>query len=264
MSALRAGSIGAALLLWLACAGTRSTPPAAARAFDFERDTFAFVNEVYWIHDLLEDGRPASRRRAADVETGQRCVAMARIARQFFRSARFAPERPKLSEVEYRDRVRQVIDGDPRDEAAPGPAVVIPGYAGLRDFSAAEEALLKQQLGGRWRSYVQRGNWRMVFPFAPRQQRATANELAADVARGHPPIVRLVTFPHITVNHTVLVYEAESTPTQIRFTTYDPNDKDAPALLVFDRATATFRLEGTEYAPSRVVDAYEIYDGFFF
>lgn len=259
MSALRAGSIGAALLVALACAGTRSAPPVAARAFDFERDTFAFVNEVYWVHDV-----PEGRRRAADVENGQRCVAMARIARQFFRSARFAPEQPKLGGAAYRDLVRQVADGDPREEASPGPAVVIPGYAGLRDFSEAEEALLKQQLGGRWRSYVQRGNWRMVFPFALRQQRATANELAADVARGHPPIVRLVTFPRITVNHTVLVYEAESSPTQIRFRAYDPNDTDAPALLVFDRATATFRFGGTEYAPSRVVDAYEIYDGFFF
>ena len=104
----------------------------------------------------------------------------------------------------------------------------------------------------------------MIFPFAARQQHGTARELLAEITRGHPPIVHLVNFPHITINHTVLIFHGEDTPTEIRFLAYDPNDNEKPVPLVFERASATFRFPRTDYFAGGPVKAYEIYDGLFF
>jgi hypothetical protein len=81
---------------------------------------------------------------------------------------------------------------------------------------------------------------------------------------GHPPIVHIVNFPRITINHSVVIFDVESGPTEIRFDAYDPNDNEQPGLLVFDRATATFRFSSTDYFAGGTVKAYEIYDGLFF
>jgi hypothetical protein len=104
----------------------------------------------------------------------------------------------------------------------------------------------------------------MVFPFAPRQQRSTAADMVSDLEQGKLPIIRLVTFPRVKVNHTVLVYAARSTPTEIHFSTYDPNDNKKPAELVFERASATFTYEARDYFGGGAVKAYEIYDGFLY
>ena len=189
---------------------------------------------------------------------------MTRATRQFLYAARFAPDAPPVSEAEYRARVRTVLESDPRREGPSAPPVTIPGYSDLRSFSRAFEGILKHETAGVAAAYLQRGNWRMIFPFAPRQQRATARELVDDLARGHPPIVHLVNFPSIDINHSLLVFEAEETPLEIRFLAYDPNDASQPVQLVFDRATATFQLGRTEYFAGGPVKVYEIYDGFFF
>jgi hypothetical protein len=104
----------------------------------------------------------------------------------------------------------------------------------------------------------------MVFPFSPRQQRSTADEIVVELERGELPIVHLVTFPKVELNHTVLVYGARASATEKRFSVYDPNDSENPTELVFERAGATFSLAPREYFKGGVVHAYEIYDGFFF
>src|SRR3990172_1202977 len=133
----------------------------------------------------------------------------ARAARQFFYSARFAPDVPAVSDVEYRALIRAVLQSNPRSKAPSAHPVVIPGYPDLRSFSRDQERALKQELGGRLAAYVQRGNWRIVYPFAPRQQRATARDLIQDLRRGHPPIVHLVNFPKIDINHALMVFGFE-------------------------------------------------------
>ena len=138
---------------------------------------------------------------------------------------------------------------------------MIPGYPDLQSFSAAHEALLKAALAGPWQSYLQRGNWRMIFPFTARHQRRLARRLLASLARGWPPIVHVLRYPELTINHLVLVFDAEETPAEIRFLTYDPNDAAHPVVLTFDRVADTFFYAPTPYFPGGPVKAYEVYDG---
>lgn len=232
------------------------------RRFDFSRDTFAYANELYWSYEFgAEPGATRFRGREEPVEYGQRCIAIARAARQFFRAARFEPGAPPLGEAGYRERIRKVLETDPRAERPVEAPIAIPGFADLRGFSRAHETLLKELIGGLLTTYLQRGNWRLIFPFPPSSQRATARELREGVARGDPPIVHVANFPRIDVNHALLVFEAEETPLAVRFSAYDPNDVEHPVSLVFERATATFHLERTPYFSGGPVKVYEIYRG---
>jgi hypothetical protein len=189
---------------------------------------------------------------------------MSRTARQFFYDARFDPDLPPIEVSELRERVRDVLARNSRAERANSEPVSIPGFRDLRTLSFEHEQLLKQELSGRWLGYFQRGNWRMIFPFSPRSQRETAGELVADLVRGHLPIVHIVNFPRIDINHTVLVIGFEETPLRIRFSVYDPNYSDRPLSLAFARASATFSYNRTDYFPGGAAKVYEVYDGFFF
>jgi hypothetical protein len=253
-----------ACLVSIGCA----TPPGQvtpARAFDFERDTFAYTNNNYWVYDLDSDpSGTVVTERLEDVDHGQRCTVMSRTSRQFFYGARFEKKAPKLAVDDYRHLIRSVLSMSPRlDEPTESP-VIIPGYADLRSLSVELEAILKEELRGRWTGYLQRGNWRMIFAFSPSQNRATARELVEDARRGHLPLVHVVNYPAIDINHTVLIFDYEESPLQIRFELYDPNNADNSGYLVFDRASATFSYNRTDYFAGGSVQVYEIYDGILF
>ena len=251
----------AAALLAVARAGAE---PAALlpRRFDFERDTFAFTNELYWSYGSAPGGASAPPH-AGPIEFGQRCVNVVRSARQFFDAAHFSPGAP-LTEEEYRERVRAVLASDPRADVPAADPVDIPGFADLRSFSLAHERLLKEELGGTAASYLQRGNWRMILPFLRREQRATAEALLERLGRGGLPVVRAVNFPVIDINHAVLVFDAEIGEGEIRFRAYDPNDAERPVTLAFDRVSARFHFPRTRYFAGGVVNVYEIFTGPFF
>ena len=142
--------------------------------------------------------------------------------------------------------------------------MTIPGYPDLRSFSLEHDDLLKDELAGGWTGFRQRGNWRMIFAFSPNQQRATARELVADLRRGHLPIVHIVNYPIIDINHTALLFAFEETPLELRYHVYDPNNSDAPVSLVFERATATFHYARTDYFPGGPAKVYEVYHGLLF
>jgi hypothetical protein len=183
---------------------------------------------------------------------------MARAARQFYAAAEFEPAAPAVDTHDYTARVQQVLATDPR--RPPEARVVIPGFADLRSFSAAHESLVQSVLPGPLPSYLQRGNWRMIFPFTARHQRAIARALTASLAREWPPIVHVLRYPKLTINHMMLVFDAEETPAEIRFHAYDPNDAATPVLLTYERATHVFSLSATRYFPGGPVKAYEVYD----
>jgi hypothetical protein len=247
----------------LAAARAVAEPAARAlRRFDFARDTFAYANDLYWSYEPQPDG-VAARPRSGPVEFGQRCVGLVRSARQFFHAARFSAGRP-LSEAEYRERVRAVLASDPRSDAPAAAPIVIPGFADLRGFSRAHERLLKEELGGPAASYLQRGNWRMILPFSRSGQRSTVEALQGRLAGGGLPVVRVVNFPVIDINHALLVFDADSRGGEIRFRAYDPNDVERPVVLVFDRASARFRFPRTPYFAGGPVNLYEIFTGAFF
>ena len=234
----------------------------APRRFEFSRDTLAFANELYWQYDFAADsGTTRVHARPEPVEYGQRCISMVMAVRQFLLAARFEPASPRLSDAEYRARVRQVLATDPRAEGPSATPIPIPGFADLRSFSREHDALLKELAGGFLATYLQRGNWRLILPFLPSQQRATARELREQLEREQLPIVHVVNFPNIDINHALLLFEAEEVPSGVRFTAYDPNQPEHPVSLDFDRTESAFVFPRTPYFAGGRVKVYEIFRG---
>ncbi len=235
------------------------------RRFRFERDTLAFANELVCEYRFdTPDGRPKMTAREPRPDYALRCFVLARAARQFLFHAEFQPGLPAAPEGEIRARIRQVISRNPRRPCAPEERVQFPGSTGLRAFSQAWEAALKDACGGAWRSYVLRSHWRMVLPLLRRHQARTAARLQTRLAAGVPPIVHLVRFPQLTINHGMLVFEVEQTGPQTTFLAYDPNDPERPARLAYDPAARTFSLPANRYWAGGVLDVIEIYRNWWF
>jgi hypothetical protein len=240
--------------------------------FDPARDVFSYANELIWDYGGDDRGAPPEdRRRAGPREEhrngpvfGQRCMEMARQARQFFHGARFDPSLPRVSEEAYASRVERILGMDARRDTPASERITIPGFASLREFSREYETLLKQHSGSRWRSYFQRGNWRMLFPFTRGHQRRTADALVHSIERGRPPIVHVMNFPWIDVNHATLLYRAVATADEIRFEGYDPNTPDMPLELRYEQENARFVLAETPYFAGGPVRTYEIYHGWLY
>ncbi len=247
-------------LLWLG-SGCQTAPrasPYAERPFQFHRDTFSYANELAWEYQIdPATGRMEHRPGSTPKSYVHRCFPMVRAARLLFQCARFEPDRPKADESFYRRRVHEILD---RNARAPSqPPVVIPGYADLFSFSQDWAELLKKETGGSWRSYFQRGNWRMIFPFTEAHQQRMATQLVASLRRDRPPIVHLVTFPHLTLNHAVLLFGFEERGKTIDFLCYDPNDPVQPAHLLFDSDAGEFSFPENHYFPGGRVHVYEVF-----
>ncbi|HRT57818.1 MAG TPA: hypothetical protein P5038_14420 [Candidatus Paceibacterota bacterium] len=255
-------SLLAALAVFLSgCAAPRATGPAvtAPRPFQFERDTFAFANELVWEYFYDQEGNWTTQKQSPKPSWSHRCFPMTLAARQFFNGARFEASLPPTNGPAYRRLVRQVLKTNPRHPPPDAARVVIPGYASLREFSAAHAPLVQEACGGAWRSYVQRGHWRMVFPFSRSHQEQTALSLLSRLSNEGPRIVHVLRFPKLTINHALLIYAARETPERIEFLAYDPNQPDAPAPLTYDRACRRFHFPPNRYFPGGRVDVYEVY-----
>jgi len=252
------------LCLALVLSGCATSPPSLARnerPFNFQKDTFAYANELVWEYHFDQQGRWTSRPRRPKPDYTHHCFVVARSARQFFEHARFDPTQPVADSATYRRLVRQVISISPRRVLPDSQKIVIPGYADLRAFSQAWEGLLKAECGGAWQSYFQRGHWRMIMPLSRHHQEKMARQLAADLKADRPPVVHLVRFPQLTINHAVVLFDAAEDEKEIRFSVYDPNKPEKPALLTYDRASRTFNFPANDYFPGGRVDVYEIYRG---
>ncbi len=250
------------LLFLLGCAKPPlDAPLRSAQTFDFNRDVFAFANELVFDYGVDEGGRLPSTPPSSSVDFAQRCVLMSRAVRQFHVYAEFAPGLPRVGEERYRELVAEVFATDARAKQPASERIVIPGYPGLRSFSRDHEMLFKEALNQRWLAYFQKGNWRMIFPFWRNQQRATAEGLVSGLGRGELAVLHAVRFPNIEINHTVLLFSVEETPEEIRFGFYDPNEPVHPRVLVYDRARRTFYYPKTFYFAGGPIRAYEVYDG---
>ena len=157
----------------------------STRSFRFERDTFAFANELVWQYrfDPATGATSVSPCDPPPVYT-HRCFVMVRSARQFFYHARFDPDLPPADIESYLRLIREVISRNPRRAGTESERIVIPGYDGLRAFSQAHEPLLKAECGGPWQSYFLRSHWRMIFLVPPWHQERMAQQLAATCAPG--------------------------------------------------------------------------------
>jgi hypothetical protein len=244
-------------LLLGGCASRREF--AGPRPFQFEIDTFSYANELVWDYYFDEHGKWVHERHQPEPDYTHHCFVVARSARQFFQHARFDPARSIADENTYRRLIRKVVGIDPARVLPEHRRIVIPGYADLREFSAAHEQLLKAECGGAWQSYFQRGHWRIVFPFSRKHQNRMAARFLSDLERNKPPVAHLIRFRRLAINHSVVIFDAEETAGTIEFLVYDPNKPDAPKTLRFDREKQRFSFAGNDYWPGGELDVYEIY-----
>ncbi|MEO5802104.1 MAG: hypothetical protein ABIR24_01135 [Verrucomicrobiota bacterium] len=243
------------------CATANLERASRPRVFDFEKDSFGYPNELVWEYFFDTEGKWKSRRREPKPDYTHHCFVVAHSAKQFFQNAQFVPEKPLVDEVAYRELVHQVVSrGDPSN----GRKIIFPGYANLREFSLAEETLLKEECGGAWKSYFQRGHWRMMLPFSRRHQKATSKSLIESIARNRLAVVHLVRFPQLTINHAIVLFDFRDSGQGIEFDVYDPNKPDQPGKLTFDRVSQTFKFPANDYFIGGKVNVYEIYRSCFY
>jgi hypothetical protein len=235
------------------------------RRFEFTRDSFAFANELVWEYQMgATAGKRALRPRNPKPAYAHRCFALARVARQFFYHARFAADQPMASDEAYRQLVRFVIDRHPRIPCKTGEQIIIPGFAGLREFSRAHEKLLKIECGPAWRSYFLRSHWRMAVPFFRAHQMRTAGSLVAALRQNRLPILHLVKFPAMSINHCIVLFRVRETGRGLEFESYDPNNSEEPERLTFDRPSQTFFLAPNACWPGGELNVSHICRSWFF
>jgi hypothetical protein len=230
------------------------------RRFDFARDSFAFANELVWEYRPdAATGKMNFLPREPKPDYAHRCFVLTRAARQFLYHARFDATQKKADENTYRRLTHEVVSRSPRRPGRAENQIVIPGYSNLRAFSGAQEKLLKAECGGAWQSYVLRSHWRMIFPISRAHQERTFASIIVALSKKVSPIVHLVKFPALTINHGMILFDAAETNSGFDFSAYDPNDPSQPALLAFDRMTKTFSLPPNRYWAGGRLNVIEIY-----
>src|SRR5437762_11558266 len=125
-SACRSQSVALALALFLSGCATAPKQSNAERQFEFQKDTFAYPNELLWEYLYDANGKWTTRNREPHPTYAQHCFVVARSALQFFRHARFDPEKPVASEAVYRKLISRVVASDPRRTSPSGGRIVIP------------------------------------------------------------------------------------------------------------------------------------------
>jgi len=231
-----------------------------AGRFQFDRDTFAYANELVWEYRLdPQTGTMTSRFNQPAPTYIHRCFVMVRSVRQFFYHARFDAALPVADEKTYRRLVREVVARNPRRVSAEGRCVVIPGYDSLRSFSRAQAAVLKANCGGAWQSYVLRSHRRMILPVSRRHQENMAAQLTRSLPVRQAVITHLFRFPQLTINHGIVLYDMAETETGLRFTAYDPNQPQQPTELNYHRADRTFYFPRNHYWAGGQVNVVEAF-----
>lgn len=231
------------------------------KSFDFFRDTFAFPNELHWEYRIDDaTGKTTIFKNNPPPTYAHHCFVVVRAAKQFLLHAKFDPSLPKITDSEYAQRIRQLMRRSAEHESSD--KISIPGFANLREFTLTHKPLLQANCGGSWQSYVQRGNWRMVFPFSRAHQEREAKKLASRVDT--LPIVHIVTFPKLSINHGIMLFDVRDSKDKLEFRAYDPNLVDRPAALFFDKTSRTFNFPRNHYFAGGPLNVYQIYCGLIF
>jgi hypothetical protein len=199
-------------------------------AFSFEADTFAFPNQI-------RARNPGVRGLYAN-----HCFVLARGVRQFHQFARFDPAMPRVDRARYERLVRAVVARAAwRPELPPAERVVIPGYANLREFSAAEEAAVKAGLGGPFWTWVHWTNWRVTFEgLPPEHQGEVLHQIRDELAAGRLVQLLVTNWPKPELNHTVVAFGYRRRPGGLDLSVWDPNDPSAPGTVTFDGSQQRF------------------------
>jgi hypothetical protein len=248
----------------VACANNPAQLALSSRIFDFYADTFSYPNELLWMYRFdPQTGKPAIEKQVPPPSYAHHCFVVVRSARQFFLHASFQPNHAALAPADYIPLIRAVVTRSPRRASHREQRVRFPGFANLRQFSAACPQLLRDHCGGAWQSYLQRGNWRMIFPFFRRHQEQMAAQIRRAIEGNGLPIVHVVDFPRLAINHVLMLSEAVVANQNVQFRGYDPNSPEKPVTLCYDRQRRVFEFPRTHYFIGGRVNLYEIYCGLF-
>ena len=231
----------------------------STRAFDFERDTFAYPHELVWKYHFDEAGRMHVQKSDPPPTYYHRCFVMVRTTRQFFYHARFKPELPPADANTYQKLIHDVVRRNVRKPCAEAERIVIPGFEGLRAFSQAHEPLLKAGCGKPWESYFLRSHWRMIFPTPLWYRKWMLNKLKDSLPKRGLTLVHLFRFPRITINHGIVLYGMSESERQVEFEGYDPNIPEHPVKLIYEREQDEFTFAANRYwggGPLKVVEIF--------
>lgn len=230
-------------------------PALSARTFEPHRDGFAFANETVFAYGV-DEGRLHMQAKEEQAAYSRRCFVMTRSALQFWNFAEFQPKAARLTEAEYRHRVRQIV-GTPVWSGR-RMRVALPGFADLWSFSDAYRRMLQEELGKGLPTYFRVGNWRMSNPLTRLRQGLTARLTARALERGELRALYLCDFPHM--NHAVVALEVDRRPDgSMLFHVYDPNYAGQAAWLRYDVTRHQFIFQKRFYYPGGVVCAIPIY-----
>ncbi len=87
----------------------------------------------------------------------------------------------------------------------------------------------------------------MVLPFSRSHQVRTAEALVAALDNHRLPILHLIKFPALSINHAIMLSGMRETREGWEYDCYDPNNPKAAERLLFDRAARTFSLPANGY-----------------
>jgi hypothetical protein len=257
--------IGALLIsLLLLPALSAYEPPAAPapRPFQYDTDTFSFANETVWNYVngsvQSESSRPQTQKR----DYTRRCFVVTRAAVQFWKFARFDPKAAPLPHDQLAARIRDVTE---RSVWLPALSrherIVFPGYASLREISAADPGIFQANIGLGWPVYFRAGNMPIVAPVYRETEARLNDEIFHDLQLNDPTLVWLYNFPSLNINHVVIVFAGKREHGRFHYQVYDPNYTGAPKGLDYDAATRTFSYQPTFYFKGGTVNARAIYRG---
>jgi hypothetical protein len=237
-------------------------PLSAEQPFRFPADTFSFANETVWnyVGGTVQAESPAAKKR----EYTRHCFVVTRAAVQFWKFARFAPAAEPLPDDELAARIRQVTTRSVWLPALdPNRRIVFPGYATLREISAAHPGIFQANIGFGWPVYFRAGNMPIVVPVDRSIEARLNREIYRDVQKNQPSIVWLYRFPSLQINHVVVIFGVKRDHALFHYTVYDPNYASAPKKLEFNAATQTFSYQPTFFFKGGDVTARAIYRGVF-
>jgi hypothetical protein len=238
---------------------------ANARTFRFDRDTLSFTNMTVFeysggrVQSTRQKDPPGKQRRYT-----RRCFIMSRAALQFYKFARFAPSQTAPNDVELARRVREVCHMNPwKPELPEDRRIVFPGYRDLRALSEARGRVLQDNLGLGWPTYVRVGNYRMFFLCYDRDYQVKEHKILAETMDRHGFFVAYLSdFPHLKINHSVLVYgRKQSRPGSDleHFITYDPNHPDGPRELTWSNSKREFGFQKDEEFAGGFTHVFQVY-----
>ena len=104
----------------------------------------------------------------------------------------------------------------------------------------------------------------MIFPFTRAHQMRTARGLAAALKQNYLPIVHLVKFPALSINHCIVLFGVTETTRGWEFESYDPNNSETSEKLTFEQSSRTFFLLANSCWPGGALNVSHIYRSWFF